>query len=354
MGEILGLGLTHYPPLSWNDEHMGDIFRLTLTAPNVPDAVKDRATWPAEAIRDLGEDDGVAAAAAHRERLVSGFRTLRGKLDAFGPDFVVIFGDDQYENFQEDVVPPFCVLGLDEVTMHPWAEGLGAMAPNAWGEPKDFRYTARGHREGAKTIARGLLERGVDMPYAYKTLHHDGLAHAFQNTLLYLDYERQGFDYPIVPFLVNCYGSSLLTAKGGFTHLFEDVTPEGSPDPPAPQPWRCMEVGAKLAETLIASPWRVALIASSSWSHAFLASKTGYLWPDREADAELYAALREGDYDTWRGRPLAEIEASGQHEMLNWYVLMGAMEQLGRRAVIHDYVESWILISDKCFAEFPA
>ena len=55
MGEILGLGLTHYPPLSWNDEHMGDIFRLTLTAPNVPDAVKDRATWPAEAIRELRE-----------------------------------------------------------------------------------------------------------------------------------------------------------------------------------------------------------------------------------------------------------------------------------------------------------
>ena len=27
---------------------------------------------------------------------------------------------------------------------------------------------------------------------------------------------------------------------------------------------------------------------------------------------------------------------------------------LGRRPVIHDYVESWVLTSNKCFAEFPA
>ena len=115
-----------------------------------------------------------------------------------------------------------------------------------------------------------------------------------------------------------------------------------------------MELGAALAETIEASPWRVALIGSSSWSHAFLASKTGYLFPDREADRALFEALKTGDYDTWRTRSLPDIEASGQHEMLNWYVLIGAMEALGRTPVIHDYVETWVLTSNKCFAEFPA
>ena len=54
----------------------------------------------------------------------------------------------------------------------------------------------------------------------------------------------------------------------------------------------------------------------------------------READRTLYEALKTGDYDTWRDRPLAELEASGQHEMLNWYVLVGAMEALGRPPVL--------------------
>ncbi len=49
------------------------------------------------------------------------------------------------------------------------------------------------------------------------------------------------------------------------------------------------------------------------------------------------------------------MEYSGQHEMLNWMALMGAMEALGRgKPVIQDYMETYILASDKCFLSFPA
>ena len=93
-----------------------------------------------------------------------------------------------------------------------------------------------------------------------------------------------------------------------------------------------MEVGAAAARAMRESPWRTALIASSSWSHAFLTDKNHQLYPDIPADRALYEALRIGDYETWRQRPLAEIEASGQQEMLNWYMLAGAMEALGPQA----------------------
>jgi len=359
MGEILGLGTTHYPPLVVKDEYLTNTFRLILSAPKIEARYKDRANWPAGMIAELGEDEGLTAAKRYRARLADDFRQMRKILDDFKPDFVVIFGDDQYENFKEDIIPPFCVYGLDdEIDLKPWLNNPitrmgGQKVPNGWDEPDDFPFKIKGHREGAKYLTDGLIKHGVDMPYAYKTLHLKGLAVAFTHTLLYLDWDRKGFPYPVIPFHVNCYGSSVITAKGGLAHLFQDLEQKGLPDPSGPSPWRCMEVGAKVAQTLAASPWRVALLASSSWSHCFLSSNSGYLWPDQESDRLMLEALRRGDYDFWRKRTTAEIEAAGHQEMLNWMVLVGAMEELGRKAVIHDYVETYIFQSEKCFASFP-
>jgi hypothetical protein len=61
-----------------------------------------------------GTDQGKTAAAAHRQALVDGLDKIREALGAFKPDFVVIWGDDQYENFNEDIIPPFCILAYDK------------------------------------------------------------------------------------------------------------------------------------------------------------------------------------------------------------------------------------------------
>ena len=79
------------------------------------------------------------------------------------------------------------------------------------------------------------------------------------------------------------------------------------------------------------SPWRVALMASSSWSHSFLTEKHWQLWPDVAADRALYDALEAGDYAKWHAYKTDQIEESGQHEVLNWFCLLGAMEALGRK-----------------------
>lgn len=356
MGEILGLGCTHYPSLLRPDERMPETFQYILSAPNIPAWYKDRANWPAELRAELGNDGGVASARRYAERMRQDFAAVRKSLDDFKPDVVLVWGDDQYENFREDIVPAFCILGLDDdFALRPWKNGNGAK-PNRWNEAPDWTMPMKGHREAAKYLATGLIERGVDMSYAYKTLHMEGLAHAFTNTFLYLDWERRGFPYPVIPFAINCYGRSLLHAKGGFAALFSPP-PDYSktlPDPPAPQPWRCMEVGAAVAEIFAASPWRVALVASSSWSHCFLSPTNGYLWPDIAADRLLFDALRDADYETWRKRKLGDMETAGQHEMLNWMCLMGAMDRLGRRPTVHDYVETHMFQSEKCFVSYPA
>jgi hypothetical protein len=348
MGDILGLGLTHYPPLIGRDEHMADILRAILKDPGLPDRYRDPAGWPEPMRREYGQDGGTASAAAHRARLLQHLRHLRRTLDEFRPDLVVIWGDDQHENFVDDIIPPFCVLAYDGIEARHRERDR---TTNVWGEGPDTVFRFRGHREAGKYLARRLLEQGVDMPYAYKPLHHDGLAHAFLNTLLFLDYDRTGFPYPVLPFQVNCYGRRVISQRG-FRASLANPIPEADLDPPSPTPTRCMEVGAATARAMRESPWRVALVASSSWSHAFLTDKTHQLYPDIPADRRLYEALRIGDYETWRTTPLAAIEDSGQHEMLNWYMLAGAMEELGRKPDECEFVETWSFNSNKCFAVF--
>jgi hypothetical protein len=348
MGEILGLGMTHYPPLIGHDRDMANILRAVLRDPGLPERYRDPANWPEAMRRDYAGDGGAAAAAVHRAGLLRHFRHARALLDDFRPDVVVIWGDDQHENFVDDVIPPFCVLAYDTIEATHRARDA---AHNVWGEGADKVFRIPGHREAGKFLARRLLEQDVDVSYAYKPLHHQGLAHAFLNTILYLDYDRTGFPYPVVAFQVNCYGRRVI-AQRGFRSSLERPLADAELDPPSPSPKRCMQVGAAVALAMRESPWRTALIASSSWSHAFLTDKNHQLYPDIEADRALYEALRRGDYETWRGTPLAAIEASGQQEMLNWFMLAGAMEELGRKADECEFMESWIFNSNKCFAVF--
>jgi hypothetical protein len=101
-----------------------------------------------------------------------------------------------------------------------------------------------------------------------------------------------------------------------------------------------------------ASPWKTAIIASSSWSHGFLTAKNHYLWPGVETDKKLYNAMIEGNWDYWRDYPLASIEDNGDQETLNWFGLIGAMAELNRKPDWTNFVEGWIFNSPKAFAVF--
>jgi hypothetical protein len=339
MGEVLGMGMSHGPHPRMSDQQMAVMLRRALTQPNVPPALKNPTSWPEPMRVEWGEDEGVAAAPKHRAQLVEGFRLLRKTLDAFKPDVVLIWGDDQYENFKEDVVPTFCVFIEDEFG---WNTQPPAATPQGmqFSPQPDWLPGVKGHRKIAKELAISLLGQKIDIAYAYKQLHHD-FSHAFKNTVLYLDWEKQGFPYPIIPFHVNCYGSRLARYR-----RTEEL------DPPGPTPERCFEVGAAVARFFQQSPYRAALIGSSSWSHASLTAKHHFLWPDVEADKARHAELARGDYAAWKRIPLAQIEDSGQHEMSNWMCLAGAMDALRRKPTSTQFNESWIFNSSKPMAIF--
>ncbi|HEV7977906.1 extradiol ring-cleavage dioxygenase [Amycolatopsis sp.] len=351
MGEILGLGLTHYPLLAVKDEYMSSLLRKTKRDPGIPDAEKDPASWPERMRAEWSDDRGLAAAAEHRAQLRAGLERCKQAVDEFKPDALIVFGDDQYENFREEIIPPFCVLAYPDTTIEPFAPMHELKLPNAWGLPEDTSFTMRTKPELAKSVARGLIESGFDMAYSYRPREDIHFPHAIANTQLYLDYENAGtkFDYPILPVLVNCYGEHVIARKGGMAK-FADIAKGEDLDPPGPSPSRCFELGRALAKTLRAGPHRVAIVASSSWSHAFLNDKAWHLRPDLESDRNLYDALVKGDVDTWLKVTTADLVGAGQQEMLNWFCLLGAMTEIGAELSWSSLVETYIFNSDKCFA----
>lgn len=363
MAEILGLGMSHYPLMARPAGQKSIAFRL-VNRPDLPDAAKDPETWPEPMRRELADDEGVAYANAHREAFGAECRAIRRALDAFQPDAVLIWGDDQYENFKEDIVPSFCILAYDDMEVYPYrpvidpigtgSSTLEQVSENAWGEPEDTRLQLPGSPDLAKSLARGLIAEKIDIAYAYRPLHYPSLSHAFLNTVLFLDWDRdKGWPYPIVPFQINCYGERVIVNRGFISPVGKIALPDSELDPPGPTPVRCMEVGAAVARVLQDRPERIALIASSSWSHAFLTPKHNFVYPDVENDRQMYDALVRGDFEFWRSVTNEQIYDRGQQEMRNWFALMGAMEALGHETPrYHAFLESYSQNSNKCFAVY--
>ncbi|HMD04318.1 MAG TPA: hypothetical protein VKG68_03520, partial [Candidatus Binatus sp.] len=66
MGEILAVGITHYPPLAGSDEMMSWILKRMLQNPRLPEKFRSVDGWPEPMRAEWGNDEGTTAARAHR------------------------------------------------------------------------------------------------------------------------------------------------------------------------------------------------------------------------------------------------------------------------------------------------
>ena len=352
MGDILGLGVTHSPLFPQPAENMAFLLRKRLADPDIPAEAKDQSKWP-DAMRAEWSTDGGAAAGAKASR---------------GDDRRPAQGAPAARRVQARLHPGCGATTSTRIsrrtssrpsrsspTSRSW-RGPGRRRPNSsrqgkpniWGEGADFELTIKCHREAAKYIVERLLEEEFDIAYAYELLHHKSLSHAFLNAILFLDYDRKGFPHRVVPMPINCYGREVI----GYRGFADNLGHKPPPDPPSPSPRRCFKLGAAVARICRDSPYRVALMASSSWSHSFLTKKTWRMVPDIATDTRLYKAMLDGDYDTWRNFTLAQVEDSGGQETLNWFALMGAMNELEQRVVWSDFLPTYIFNATKVTAIF--
>jgi hypothetical protein len=219
--------------------------------------------------------------------------------------------------------------------------------------PEKPPFTIKGAQEAGNYVSRGLIRGGFDVATCWKFTHRESYGHAFASTVEYLDLDERGFPYPVVPIAVNCYGSEMRIPGPGKAHnpgRVRDLDPDEEEAPPGPMPWRCYDLGKQLTQVISESAYRAVVIGSSSWSHASLTKKNNFLWPDTETDRKRMHELAEGEQWKWRDLTPEEMRDAGQHEVLNWVCLAGAME--GRQADILVYADCYIFNSEKCIAVF--
>src|ERR1700722_13581465 len=58
MGEILAVGITHYPPLAGRDQMMSWILKRMLENPHLPEKWRRPENWPEAMREEWGTDEG--------------------------------------------------------------------------------------------------------------------------------------------------------------------------------------------------------------------------------------------------------------------------------------------------------
>jgi hypothetical protein len=320
MAEILGIGCSHAPMILNPAEEWG------RTRARIFARVPDYQPHP-ELVADLGDDNGLTADRRNQGRIVEAFRVLHDRLHAWAPDVVVVIGDDQAENFLSDNLPVFSLYTGAEVEGYPFHRALGHV--NLWGGAPETKYAFHCPSAFAIAMRDHLILSGFDMASANALKGWKwGLPHAHINPLTFLDPEGK---FPLLPLFVNCYGEE---AGPGY--------------PPRPTASRCYALGQAMRAFLDGRRERVAVVASSSWSHSFLTHRLRCSAFDVEFDRRNLERICQG-----RGSELAtltpeEIYLSGDHEFLNWIIALGVIGD--KPAEIVDVLDAQSQISFKVFA----
>ncbi len=320
MAEILGLGCTHAPMIlnpaeEWADNRK----RLFGRVPNYQP--------PASLLAELGDDNGRSHDRRNQQKVVQAFQVLRDKLHQWEPEAVIVIGDDQAENFLRDNLPTFCLYTGNQVEGYPFHRPGGKV--NLWEAPQDARYSFKCPEKFARDMVSSLIRQGFDMSTATELKGWKwGLPHAHINPLTFLDPEGQ---FPLLPLFVNCYGEE---AGDGY--------------PPRPTAERCYQLGRAMRRFLDTRRERVAVVASSSWSHSFLTHKFNCCEFDEEFDRRNLELLRKGQGSKLAKLTPEEIQQSGDHEFLNWIIALGVLGD--RPARIVEVLDDQSQVSFKVFA----
>jgi len=252
------------------------------------------------------------------DRAMAGVQALGDLLREAAPDVLVVVGDDQKEQFQDDLMPMFCVFRGETLPTRRNREARGQTGSRSWDsslwdrvrmeEGAEERYAPEQPAMPAlgEHLVNFLADEEFDIAASNQMKPAVGLGHAF--TFVYQHLLPEG-GMPMLPVMVNTFFR-----------------------PNNPRPARAYAFGQALRRGIEAweSDARVAVLASGGLSHTVV---------DEEMDRILLEGIVENNAEQLRSLPMARLR-NGTSELLNWIVLAGAMEDRDFSFLL-DYMPSY-------------
>lgn len=286
---IIGIGTSHSPQLSIRAEEWAKL----LGDKDKTDPRLDYETLLKKAKPGIAAELTPEKFAERDQACLKGVATLGEALRQASADVVVVFGDDQQEQFHDENMPTFAIYHGKTV---PVVKDSG-LRPSGWkeAERRGWAETQPEYENGqelANHLVRALNDAEFDIARCNKLRAEIGVGHAFSFL-----YRRvlPGSRVPIVPVMVNTYYP-----------------------PNQPTPKRCYAFGQAVRKAIESwnSDARVALLASGGLSHVVI---------DEEIDAMTIDGMKNKKPDVLFGLPRERLKG-GTSEILNWVALAGAME----------------------------
>ncbi len=280
--------------------------------------------------------DSAAENRAKHARCMQALSVLRAELAAAAPDVIILFGDDQSEQFDFSNYPAFAVFAGESFAGFKISGKFGLPVPQVVraSRPKTPEHwvTTPGHPGVARALVTQLVQAGFDLSFSLELPRPDeGIGHAFMRPAFYL---VPDYDIPTVPFFVNCYFGPQPTAR------------------------RCVQLGRAVRRCIegLPSDLRVAVIGSGGLWHTPM-NPSSIL--DSDFDSTILDNLERGDaeamatcFDSRRPwvdptDPGSLQRASGGSQMVlglgggtgetrNWIITAAVVE--GRAGTVVDYV----------------
>jgi hypothetical protein len=287
---VLGIGTSHSPQLSVRASEWG-----VLQEKDEHDPRLDYQGLIKRAKPDIQTELTLEKFRQRDEACQRAIETLGNVLQQAEVDVVVVFGDDQHEQFQDDNMPTFAIYHGKSLPVVTHA----GRNPAAWKSAEEHGWapTALEYETGhglADHLIRSLVDAEFDIARCNKFRPEIGVGHAFSFL-----YRRvlPGGKLPMVPVMVNTYYP-----------------------PNQPTPKRCYAFGQAVRKAI--ESWdtdkRVAVMASGGLSHVVI---------DEEIDAMTINGLRNKKPEVLWRLPRERLWG-GTSEILNWVALAGVAESM--------------------------
>jgi aromatic ring-opening dioxygenase catalytic subunit (LigB family) len=199
---------------------------------------------------------------------------LRERFIAARPDVIILFGDDQSEQFDFRNYPAFAIFAGESFSGFKISGKFGLPVPKTAraSRPKTPEHwvSTPGHPSVARALITQLMQEGFDLSFSLELPRpDDGIGHAFMRPAFHL---APGYDIPTVPFFVNCYFGPQPTAR------------------------RCVQLGRAVRRCIETLPrdLRVAVIGSGGLWHTPTMPNSIL---DSDFDATILENLKRGDAD---------------------------------------------------------